>query len=293
MDDRRARCRRRRVVRDVSAERHTERHLRVARLLHEARRRRPPGRTRRRRSRSRCRAARRRHARSPRSDGEAGGRAVTNARRVGGVVVVAIGLVVGGCSARRHDRRPAIGRAPSRRPQPAGARRALISPSRAPCRRRRAVSDAPLASLVIGAERHPGEVGGFTVRAVQPRAPRGYPQRRSTRSGPAGAELRVELDERATIAGLDGADRDRGRRHGGRGHRPGCGRRPRRRVRRALGPAIWVVSVTITYGEGLGSGAYYWHLIIDRCQRACGRARSGGRPAPARRRSRPGPLRAA
>ena len=125
------------------------------------------------------------------------------------------------------------------------------------------MSDAPVAILVIGAQRHAGEVGGFTFGRFSDSAPWLPATALDTVRVPAGTELRVELDDRATIAGLDRAHRDRGRRHGGRGHRPGLGRRPRRRVQLPPASGDWVVSVTITYGEGLGSGAYYWHLIIE------------------------------
>ena len=78
----------------------------------------------------------------------------------------------------------------------------------------------------------------------------------------AGAELRVELDDRATIQDWTAriataadvtADAVAGLAEG---------RRPVP-VFDAPGAGDWVVSVTITYGQGLGSGAYYWHLIVE------------------------------
>ncbi len=125
-----------------------------------------------------------------------------------------------------------------------------------------AVSDAPLAILVIGAQRHPGEVGGFTFGRLSDSAPWLPATALDTVQVRAGTELRVELDERATIKDWTAriataadvtADAVAGL---ASGVGPAA-------VFTAPGSGDWVVSVTITYGQGLGSGAYYWHLIVE------------------------------
>ncbi len=181
---------------------------------------------------------------------------MTNARRVGGVVVMAIGLVVGGCSATpTTPPTPSAGADATPAASPSGTLES--APPATP-----AVSDAPLATLVIGAQRHPGEVGGFTFGRFSDSAPWLPATALDTVRVRAGTELRVELDDRATMQDWTAriataadvtADAVTGLASG-------------------VGPAAafaapssgdWVVSVTITYGEGLGSGAYYWHLIIE------------------------------
>jgi hypothetical protein len=179
---------------------------------------------------------------------------VTNARRVGGVVVMTIGLVAGGCSVTPPTPSPGAVATPAA--SPSGTLESAPPPPTP------AVSDAPLATLVIGAQRHPGEVGGFTFGRFSDSAPWLPATALDTVRVRAGTELRVELDERATMQDWTAriataadvtADRVTGLASG-------------------VGPAAaftaprsgdWVVSVTITYGEGLGSGAYYWHLIIE------------------------------
>ena len=178
---------------------------------------------------------------------------MTNARRVGWVVAMAIGLGAGGCSATPPT--PSAGAVDT----PAGSPSGILESTPPPTP---VVSDAPLATLVIGAQRHPGEVGGFTFGRFSNSAPWLPATALDTVRVRAGTELRVELDERATMqdwaariatAADVTADAVTGLASG-------------------VGPAAaftaprsgdWVVSVTITYGEGLGSGAYYWHLIIE------------------------------
>jgi hypothetical protein len=123
-------------------------------------------------------------------------------------------------------------------------------------------SDAPIAVLVVGAKRHPGEVGGFTFGTYSQSAPWLPATALDTVAVRAGAALRVEVDDRSTVAGWIArlataadvtADAVTGLAEGD-------------------GPTVafaapaagdWVVSLTITYGDGLGSGAYYWHLVIE------------------------------
>ena len=62
-----------------------------------------------------------------------------------------------------------------------------------------AVSDAPLAFLVIGPDRHAGEVGGFTFGRASDSAPWLPATALDTLRVRPGAELHVELDDRATI----------------------------------------------------------------------------------------------
>jgi hypothetical protein len=125
-----------------------------------------------------------------------------------------------------------------------------------------AVSDAPLAFLVVDANRYPGEVGGFTFGRYSQSAPWLPAKALDSITVPAKAELRVELDDRATIDGWtarvataadETADSVAGLAEG-RGAVVAFG---------APAPGDWVVSVTITYGDSLGSGAYFWHVIVE------------------------------
>ncbi len=124
------------------------------------------------------------------------------------------------------------------------------------------MSDAPLAILVVGAQRHPGEVGGFTFGRLSDSAPWLPATALDTVQVRDGTKLRVELDERATIKDWTAriataadvtADAVAGL---ASGVGPAA-------AFTAPGSGDWVVSVTITYGQGLGSGAYYWHLIVE------------------------------
>ncbi len=177
---------------------------------------------------------------------------MTNARRVGGVVVMAIGLVAGGCSATLAPPTPSALAVATPAASTSGTLESAPPPTPA-------ASIAPLATLVIGAQRHPGEVGGFTFGRFSESAPWLPATALDTVQVRGGTELRVELDDRATMQDWTAriataadvtADAVTGLASG-------------------VGPAAaftaprsgdWVVSLTITYGEGLGSGAYYWHL---------------------------------
>ena len=125
-----------------------------------------------------------------------------------------------------------------------------------------AANDAPIAYLVVGADRTVGEVGGFTFGPYSQSAPWLPATALDAVRVSAGANLRVELDDRATIASwtarlataadvtADGVTALAG----GAGPSAAFG---------APSAGDWVLTLTITYGIGLGSGAYYWHLIID------------------------------
>lgn len=191
---------------------------------------------------------------------------MTNARRVGGVVVMAmaIGFAASGCSATP----PPNASPPSVTPS-GSAVAAVATPAGSPSETLEselpatpAVSDAPLAVLVIGAQRHPGEVGGFTFGRFSDSAPWLPAMALDTIQVRTGTELRVELDDRATIKDwtarvATAADVTA---DAVTGLASGVGPVA---AFAAPGPGDWVVSVTITYGRGLGSGAYYWHLIVE------------------------------
>jgi hypothetical protein len=186
-------------------------------------------------------------------------------RRGHSVVVLAISVAVGACtpaappSAGTPPPSPsasAVAVAATPAPTPTVAVESVVPGTQG------AVSNAPLAFLVIGTDRHPGEVGGFTFGRYSESAPWLPATALDSVNVASGAQLRVELDERGTIDGWAAriataadvtADAVAGLAEGG-------------------GPAAafdapadgdWVVSVTITYGGGLGSGAYFWHLIAE------------------------------
>ena len=188
---------------------------------------------------------------------------MNSSRAVHSVVVLAIGIAVGACTA---DTPPSASTSP---PSPSpSAIEAVATPAPTPTvavesvvpATPTAVSNAPLAFLVIGTDRHTGKVGGFTFGRYSESAPWLPATALDSIDVAAGAELRVELDERGTIDGWAAriaaaadvtADAVVGLAEGG-------------------GPAAafdapaagdWVVSVTITYGDGLGSGDYFWHLV--------------------------------
>ena len=125
-----------------------------------------------------------------------------------------------------------------------------------------AVSDAPAAVLVVGGKRHPGEVGGFTFGTYSQSAPWSPATALDSVGVPAGSTLGVELDDRATIASwtarlATAADLTADTVTGiGEGDGP---------VASFAAPPVgdWVISLTVTYGEGLGSGAYYWHVVVE------------------------------
>lgn len=191
---------------------------------------------------------------------------MTGSRRVVVAFGLAVALVVAACS-RAKDDPAATATAESRRSDPPPS----ASPSPRPSPTAPAepftpagpeVSDAPGASLVGGGESHPGEIGGFTFGGSSQSAPWLPATSLSTVEVAAGIPLAVELDERATIAEwaarVAPADDVTGDVVSGLAE----GRGP---VAAFAGPATgdWVLSVTITYGDGLGSGAYYWHVVAD------------------------------
>jgi hypothetical protein len=188
---------------------------------------------------------------------------VNSSRAVHSVVVLAIGVAVGACTAAAPQSASMSPPSPSPSaieavatpaPNPTVAVESVVPATPA------AVSNAPLAFLVIGTDRHTGKVGGFTFGRYSESAPWLPATALDSIDVASGAELRVELDERGTIDGWAAriataadvtADAVVGLAEGG-------------------GPAAafdapaagdWVVSVTITYGGGLGSGAYFWHMI--------------------------------
>lgn len=188
---------------------------------------------------------------------------MNSSRAVHSVVVLAVGVAVGACTAAAP---PSASTSP---PSPGPSAVAVVAtPSPTPTvavesvvpATPAAVSNAPLAFLVIGTDRHTGKVGGFTFGRYSESAPWLPATALDPIDVASGAELRVELDERGTIDGWAAriataadvtADAVVGLAEGG-------------------GPAVafdgpaagdWVVSVTITYGGGLGSGAYFWHLV--------------------------------
>ena len=177
-----------------------------------------------------------------------------SSRAVHSVVVFAIGVVVGACTPGAPPSASTAPPSPSRSASEAIESVVPGTPA--------AVSNAPLAFLVIGADRHTGKVGGFTFGRYSESAPWLPATALDSVKVASGAELRVELDERGTIEGWTAriataadvtADAVASLAEG-------------------VGPVAafdapaagdWVVSVTITYGGGLGSGAYFWHLIAE------------------------------
>ena len=192
---------------------------------------------------------------------------MNSGRAVHSVVVLAIGVALGACMAATPP--SAITSSPS--PSPSAVE-AVASPAPTPTptvtlesvvpATPGAVSNAPNAFLVTGADRHPGEVGGYTFGRYSDSAP-WLPATALDPIGVAsGAQLRVELDERATIDGwaariATAADVTADAVVGlAEGRGPAA-------AFNAPAAGDWVVSVTVTYGGGLGSGAYFWHLIAE------------------------------
>jgi hypothetical protein len=188
---------------------------------------------------------------------------VNSSRAVHSVVVLAIGVAVGACTAAAPPSAITSSPSPSpskvvvvatRVPTPTVAVESVVPATPA------AASNAPFAFLVIGTDRHTGNVGGFTFGRYSESAPWLPATALDSIEVASGAELRVELDERATIDGWAAriataadvsADAVVGFAEGG----------GQAAAFDAPAAGDWVVSVTITYGNGLGSGAYFWHLI--------------------------------
>ncbi len=123
------------------------------------------------------------------------------------------------------------------------------------------MSEAPAAFLVLGGNRFAGEVGGFTFGTSGQDAPWLPASALDRIDLAAGSKVRVELDGRAAIAAwtariataadttadnVTGLAEDDG---------------PTAEFA-APAKGDWVLSLTITYGEGRGSGAYYWELGV-------------------------------
>jgi hypothetical protein len=123
-------------------------------------------------------------------------------------------------------------------------------------------ADVPVAFLVVDGERHPGEIGGYVFGRETSSAPWLPATAVEQVTIPAGADIRVELDDRATIAEWRA-------RYAAADDRTGDALTS---LGEATSPTVefdapptgaWVASVVITYGGGLGDGAYYWHLVVE------------------------------
>lgn len=122
--------------------------------------------------------------------------------------------------------------------------------------------DVPIAFLVVDGERYPGEIGGYTFGRITSSAPWLPAFALDQVTLPAGAPLRVELDDQATIATWVA-------RYAAAGDTAafvitglGDGTSPAAEFP-APPPGDHVLSVVVTYGGGVGNGAYYWHVVVD------------------------------
>ena len=123
-------------------------------------------------------------------------------------------------------------------------------------------NEAPLATLLVdGTGQHPGEVGGFDFGRYTQGAPWLPATALDRIEVDAGSDLRIQLDERATVAewaaSYAAADDPTGsvlRPLGSGTAIAGFGAPP---------PGDWVIAVTVVYGGGAGSGAYYWHVAVS------------------------------
>jgi hypothetical protein len=123
-------------------------------------------------------------------------------------------------------------------------------------------NEAPLATLVVDdAERYPGEAGGFDFGGYTQSAPWLPATALDRVEVAAGADLRVELDERATVAewaaSYAAADDPTG------DEVVGLGSGAAGATFDGPPAGAWVVSVTVVYGGGAGTAAYYWHVIVS------------------------------
>ena len=124
-----------------------------------------------------------------------------------------------------------------------------------------AISDAPLAFLVVGEQRYPGEVGGFTFGPYTQSAPWLPARALDAVALEPGTDVRIVLDERAAIeawsARLATADDVTGDAVAQLASGDGV-------VGAFAVPAAgdWVLAVSITYARGLGDGIYFWHLVV-------------------------------
>lgn len=126
-----------------------------------------------------------------------------------------------------------------------------------------AISDAPLAFLLVGGERFPGEVGGFTFGPYTQSAPWLPARALDTVALEPGADVRIVLDDRAAIeawsARLAAADDVTGdavaQLASGSGMVAAFA---------APGAGDWVLAISITYTGGRGDGIYFWHVVVGR-----------------------------
>ncbi|HEX5015640.1 MAG TPA: PPC domain-containing protein [Candidatus Limnocylindrales bacterium] len=123
-------------------------------------------------------------------------------------------------------------------------------------------ADTPVASLIVDGQRYPGEIGGYTFGRITSSAPWLPAFALDQVTVPAGSRLTVELDDKATIAGWTA-------RYAAAGDTAafvvtGLGSdNSSTAVFRPPPPGDWVLSVEVTYGGGVGNGAYFWHLVVE------------------------------
>jgi hypothetical protein len=123
-------------------------------------------------------------------------------------------------------------------------------------------NEAPLATLLVDGDlQHPGEVGGFDFMRYSQSAPWMPATALDRVDVKAGSDLRITLDDEATVAewsaAYAAADDPAGSVLVGLGTgtaTAGFGAPP---------PGDWVLSVNVVYGGGAGSGAYYWHVVVS------------------------------
>lgn len=122
-------------------------------------------------------------------------------------------------------------------------------------------TEAPLATLLAGGAAHPGEVGGFDFGTATQSSPWLPATALDRVDVAAGTPLRVVLDGRGAIAdwaaGYARADDTAG--DAVTALASGAG--PEASFE-APPAGDWVLSVTVVYADGAGTGAYYWHLVI-------------------------------
>jgi hypothetical protein len=122
-------------------------------------------------------------------------------------------------------------------------------------------NEAPAATLIVGGAAFPGEVGGFDFGTYTQSAPWLPAVALDRVEIVDGSSLRIELDRRATIAewaaSYAPADEPAGDGLIGLGSGDGNAQFD------APPPGDWVLSVTVVYGDGAGTGAYYWHIVVS------------------------------
>jgi hypothetical protein len=196
-------------------------------------------------------------------------------------VVLATALAAGACSAPAPSDIAADSPDPSRStpaaqapptaadptlaaPDPARSADALPTdpPVESPAPTTPSINTAPVAVLVIGDERYPGEVGGFTFGRYTQSAPWLPASALETVAVAPGAAVRVELDERAAIAEWSArlATAEDVTANAVSGLASGRGQAA---AFAAPASGDWVLSLSITYAGGLGDGAYFWHVVVE------------------------------